>query len=207
MPRVRPLNPQQAARTFANRFARTADNLRQLNTSFGLRPTRVFLVWTRWSGSVRGEGEELVVRQVEILPTPKVKSLDAVTFSIFHAGTVPVGSVRLSEVSVSFTYDNLVGHAMPPCDDPCAKCSKSVDACGCPKEPPHADQIAQPNDFFYELAEDGRGDNPPVRQKFRPLSYPWRNAGNVEWQIMLEKIAEDRGRDGRSKYLSGKEGG
>jgi hypothetical protein len=70
----------------------------------------------------------------------------------------------------------------------------------------HLDHVLQPNDFYYLLIEDGRGDPKPVQVKFRLLNFPTRNAENVEWQFMLEKIHEDRGRDGRSQYLLGTQG-
>ena len=205
MPRPRPLTPHEARRTLANRLGPKADRLRQLATKFGARPYRVTLVWTKWTGSSRGEGDELVIREMEILPTPKVQTLDSVSFSIFHAGTIPVGSVRLTEVSLGITYDMLNGHALPKQEeDPCDEVWQEW--CKC-KEEQHADQIPQPFDFFYEVCEDGRGDDPPVRQKYRLLNVPFREATKVYWSLMLEKIAEDRGRDGRSKYLTGKEGG
>lgn len=184
-PRLRPLSPEQARRSLAHRLTRVADNARQIATRLGARPTRVFLVWVAWTGRARGEGEERQVRELEILPTPKVKTLDSVTFSIFHAGTIPAGSVALSEVSTGYTFDELTGHMVPEL---------------------HEDQIPSPVEFFYELREDGRGDSMPTRQKFRVLSVPNRDAENAQWTVMLEKISEDRGRDGESKYLSGTQG-
>jgi hypothetical protein len=186
--RIRPLTPEQAKRSLANRLGRVADNVRQIATKLGARPFRVFLVWTRFPAEVRGEGgPDREVERVELLPTPEVKSLDAVTFSIFHAGTVPAGSVKLLGVSVHrYTFDQLTGKTVPGLGT--------------------VDQLPEPWTFFYEVVEDGRGDNPPQRWKFRTLSYPVRLAENAEWTIMLERVSEDRGRDGLSKYLSGREG-
>jgi hypothetical protein len=172
-------------RTLVQRFVRVADNLRQLNTQFGARPYRTFLVWTKWSGGARGQGDEQVLLELELLPTPKVMSMDGVAFSIFHAGTLPVGSVKLTEVSMAYTNDQLTGHLVPGLG--------------------HVDQIPSPYDFFYEVREDGRGDNPPQRLKFRLLNFPTMDAENVQWTLMLERVSEDRGRDGQSKYLTGKE--
>lgn len=194
MPRPRPLSPREAKRTLANRFTRVADNLRQLNTKFGMRPTRCFLIWTRWTGGERGAGNEEELVRLELLPTPKVNSLDNVTFSILQAGTVPAGSVKLTEVSTQYTYDQLTGHMD-------AGVAEDGDC-----KPGHLDQIKQPNDFFYELVEDGRGDPHPRRFKFRVLSYPFRQPGMVRWTVMLERVHEDRGRDGESQYTEGTQG-
>jgi len=185
MPKPAPLTPAQAKRALANRFGPLADRLRQLNTRFGVRPYRCFLVWGVWAGSERGTPPITYVQETELLPTPKVSSLDSVTFSIFHAGTVQAGSVKLTEVSVQYTYDQLQGLMLPVA---------------------HESHIPQPWEFFYEIREDGRGDQLPLRQSYRLLSPPFRDAGKVQWTIMLERISEDRGRHGQSLYLKGKEG-
>lgn len=186
-PRLRPLTIPQARASLANRLTRAVDNARQIATRLGARPYRVVLVWTRWAGRnvERGEGREVTVREIEILPTPKISSLDGVSFSIFHAGTVPEGSIKLTEVSTSYTFDELSGHMIPG---------------------RHEDQIPQPFEFFYELREDGRGDPKPGRQKYRLLSFPTLDAENAQWTLMLQRISEDRDREGRSRYESGTQG-
>lgn len=192
MPKVRPLTPTEARATLANRLGPTVDRIRQIATNLGVRPYRVFLVWTRWSGSERGEGNEQEVLRVEVLPTPRVTSLDNVSFSPMHAGVLPVGSLRVDRISVATlpscfptTYDLLRGHMVPT---------------------PHEDQTPEPFEFFYEVIEDGRGDCPPVRAKYRLLSVPFRRAGKVDWTVTLERESQDNFRDGASSIGSGKEG-
>jgi len=182
VPTPKPLTPQQARRTLAHRFTRVADRLRQLGTKFGIRPYRVFLVWTRWDGGERGQGREQVVQELEILPTPNVRSLDSLALSPISTGVLPVGSVRLTEVSTSLTYDQLTGRMYPQ---------------------PHVDHVPEPWEFFYEVREDGRGDDPPRRMKFSLFSEPHRNAENVEWVVVLSRVSEDRNRDGSSAYTTG----
>jgi hypothetical protein len=186
VPRIGPLSPEQARRTLANRLSRVGDRVRQLETRLGLRPYRCFLVWTQWTGGEPGHGDPAERIAMELLPTPKVRSLDSVTFSVFHAGTIPAGSIKLSEVSARYTYDQLKGLMVPGHE--------------------HQDRIPNDWEFFYEVREDGRGDDPARRFKFRLLSEPNRHPENLEWTLMLEKISEDRGRNGESKYLSGEEG-
>jgi hypothetical protein len=183
MPKPRALTALQAKRTLANRLGtRLGDNLRQLNTKFGIRPYRLFLVWTKWTGIERGEGDEQVVAEHEILPTPKVESLDSVALSIFAAGQLEVGSVRVSEVSLKLTRDQLTGRDIPGVGI--------------------VDHVEQPYDFFYEMREDGRGEVDtgvqPARLKFRLAADPFRRAEKPYWQMTLERISEDRSRLGKS---------
>jgi hypothetical protein len=184
VPTPKPLTPAQAVASFANRFGKVADNLRQLNTTFGTRPYRVFLVWTTWTGGERGVGDEKLIEQIEILPTPNVRSLDNVALSPLSTGVLSVGSLRLTEVTTSLTADQLTGRMQPT---------------------PHVDHIPEPIDFFYEVVEDGRGDPQPRRMKFTLFGEPHRNAENLEWQLVLTRVSEDRKRDGTSAYTSGDE--
>jgi hypothetical protein len=134
----------------------------------------------------RGEGNEVLYARLEILPTPRVASLDAVSFSLFHAGTVPVGSVKVDRISgKEFTADILLGKAFPNNATPMG-------------ESPVEKHIPQPFEFFYEVVEDGRGDNPAKRERFRPLNIPMRRAGQLDWSILLERVSLDRTRDDRS---------
>ncbi len=186
MAKIGPLTPDQARRTLAHKIGiGIAPKVRQLATKYGIRPTRVFLVWAVWSGQERGEGTQREVKRAELLPTPKVSSLDSVTFSLLQAGTVPVGSVKLSQIGVNYTADFLQGKWVP-------------------KE--HEEHIPEPYDFYYELIEDGRGDDPPSRSKYRLLNNPFRQAGKVQWTLMLERIGQDNNRDGTAATGQGTEG-
>lgn len=185
MPKIRPLTPSEAKHSLLNRLTRTVDRARQIATKLGARPFRVFLVWTTWTGRETGVGIEKETCRIEILPTPLVVSLDSVTFSIFHAGTVKEGSVRLEEVSNSFTYDLLTGHVV---------------------DGEHVDQIPLNMDFFYEIISDGRGDPEPVRQKYRILAQPFRRAEKVDFTVMLERRGQDNERDGSSPIDRGDTG-
>jgi hypothetical protein len=146
----------------------------------------VFLTWTRWTGEEVGEGVEEIVRRVEILPTPVVKSLDNLTYSPFGAGVVPEGSLRISDVSVvKFTSDILKGLMVPDV---------------------HIDNLPKRMQFFYEVVEDGRGDPCPVRQKFRLMGEPMRNATGVSWMFALDRASQDRSRDDKSSIGQGTQG-
>lgn len=185
MPIPRPLNPGEVHRTLVGRFEGTkgrpglADRLRQLFTKFGARSRRVFLVWTIASGEERGEGKETELARKEILPTPLIVDLTSVALNPYSAGKFPVGSIRVGEVSAAFHRDDLTGRAVPG----------STLALG---EQPRVD-------FFYEVVEDGRGDDPPPPMRFRLAAEPSRDETNVCWTLVLERSSEDRSRSGQSQ--------
>src|SRR5216684_4379078 len=114
MARIRLLTPAEARKTLVHKLAPTVDRLRQLSTNFGLASYRVFLTWTKWTGEERGEGNEGVFKRIEILPTPRVTNLDSVSFSPYHGGLLPIGSIRVDQISsIAFTYDTLTGLIVP----------------------------------------------------------------------------------------------
>jgi hypothetical protein len=191
--RIRPLSPEQAKRTLANKLGPLGDRIRQLATNFGVRPYRCYLTWTKWTGLERGEGTENLYRRIEILPTPRVTSLDSLSFSLAHAGVIPAGSFRLDRISVAtFTEDILLGRAFP--DNPLPF-----------GESPQEKHIPEPFEFFYEIQEDGRGDNPAKRSRFRPMNRPMRRAGKLDWTLMLERVSIDRTRLDQSAIGTGLE--
>jgi hypothetical protein len=197
MPRPRPLTSDEATRTLANRFGKRADSLRQFNTKFGARSKRVFLVWTRWDGlePERGVDDEKVLHRVEILPTPRVSDLTAVSRRPFFAeGTLPDGGVRVDEISVyRFTEDMLKGLVVP--GDPGSP--------GHPIAPRNKDQsITMPagTDFFYEIVDDGRqGEGPAERQRFQLIGFPTRLETRVQFAVFLSRSSADTSRRGVSQ--------
>lgn len=179
MPKPRPLTPNEASRSLVHRLGARVDRVRQIATKLGMRPYRVFLVWTRFGGEERGEGTEREVTRLELLPTPKVADLSALALSPKNAGLLPVGSCRLTEVSTTYTAEQLTGRVVPL---------------------PHEQQVPEPFDFFYELVPDGRdGTGAPPRARYRLSAQPWYDAENVQWSILLERTSEDRKPDGTSR--------
>jgi hypothetical protein len=186
MSRIRALSPERARRTLANRLAPVGDRVRQIATRLGVRPYRVFLTWTQWTGPERGEGTENLYARLEILPTPRVQSLDKLAFSLYHAGTITVGSVQVDRISlVQFTEDVLRGKSFPNNPLPFG-------------ENPQEKHIPQPYEFFWEIVEDGRGDDPPKRERFRLMNRPMRQAGKLQWVCWLERTSLDRTRQDQS---------
>jgi hypothetical protein len=170
MPKPVALTAAQAKRSLAHRIAPRIDKVRQIATKLGLRPYRVALVWTAFDGSERGEGTEVEVKRIELLPTPKLQGMDGVMLNPFTIGLVPIGMVRLKLVSATYTFDVLSGFWVPE---------------------QHEKHIPQPINFRYEVVEDGRGDSVPKVQKFRLAAKPERQAGSVSWLVLLERIGTD----------------
>ena len=168
MPTPKPLTPGQAAHTLAHRFAQRADRLRQLGVRMGVRPYRVFLVWSKASGAEVGEGHATEVSRREILPSPKVRT--NLTRTLLSGGIVPMGSVELTEVSALLTYEQLVGRDVPD--------KGELSAPG-------------PYEFHYEVVEDGRDGSQPRPQLYRPFGEPFRDPGNVQWKLTLAPVSEE----------------
>jgi hypothetical protein len=198
MPRVRPLSGPDAARgTLAQRLTRRVDRVRQLATKFGARARRVYLVWVESTGETVGSGYESVRARRELLPTPRVTDATAITRRPMTVGVVPDGSVRVDQISAGwYTEDHLRGIVIPedygnPCERPHYP---GTTVAGTIVRPRVADPIA----FFYEIVEDGRGDDPPIRRRYKLGATPWRNETGAQWGIMLEPMSSDLDRAGNS---------
>lgn len=197
--KLRPLTPFEARNTLAHRLSPRVDRLRQVATRFGIRSDRVFLVWTKFTGLERGEGEEQEVQRLEILPTPRVHDLTSISLNPLTGGILPAGSVRVDRISARFNDDILQGRVPPGSAE-------------------RGKRTNEPFDFFYEIVADGRSDAPLVgcgdvheaelvsggptkaaRARFRPASMPERREGGVEYSIVLERISEDRTAEGLSR--------
>ena len=182
MPTPKALDKYQAARTLAARLAPRADRLRQLATRLGIRPYRCWLVWTRYGGEERGEGDELEIQRIELLPTPKVADLTGIQFNPYSGGVLPAGSIRVDRISCARYTEDILRGRVPPGS-------------------PHIGQsIEEPNDFFWEITFDGRNEGGTFRPrgKYRLVGNPWLNPGNAEYAVILERISEDRSSTGLS---------
>jgi hypothetical protein len=200
------LKPSAAASSLAARLSRPIDRIRQVGVRLGARSRRVFLVWQRWGGLERGDGTPYEVDRVELLPTPRVQGLDAVALTAVSAGILPIGTIRVDQVSASYTESMLRGLFSLR-----AGVFEEVDAGSQASQllsvgPHPADHVPQPVEFFYEVVEDGRHEGLPLRQKYRLSAQPTLDETKVQWKLVLERISEDAARDGSSSYSLGTEG-
>ena len=147
------------------------DFIRQLPTDLGVRPYRVFLVHTTWSGGARGKGTESVTSEVEILPTPDVSILEmtpaGITRSPTNHGIREEGSIVVSEITMTLDENILIG--------------KGTDGTA----------ISKAQSFYYEVREDGGVSATPRKRRFHPTSIPTRNPYDVGWSILCERAHSD----------------
>lgn len=87
-------------------MADVVDDARQLLTDFGMRPYRVFSVVIAWSGGEIGRGTESVLRETEMLPTPRVQ-MATLRSDARDAGRLERGIVKLDQISPRYTEDDL----------------------------------------------------------------------------------------------------
>lgn len=191
------MSAAEARCSLAQRFAGRADRLRQLATRLGARSRRVFLVWTESTGEETSTGEELVRFRRELLPTPRVADATSLIRRPLSIGIVPDGSIRVDQISVAwYTEDHLRGLRVP---EEYGQQAQSKFHPGTPKaEDRSAPVLRAPLSFFYEIVEDGRGDEPAARTRYQLGAAPWRNETGVHWAVMLVPQSSPTDRNGKA---------
>jgi hypothetical protein len=162
--------------TLIDSLSPAIDCVRDLYTQLGLRSYQVNLVWTRWTGGERGVGQEYVLAAQALLPTPKLMGLGGVQIEQKELGANEQGSVTVSEISMRYTEDLLMGRAGPV---------------------PEGAQIPLDVSFFWEVLLPSAGAPGGIRRRFTPSGAPERNSGKFEWSIRLTETEGARLRDGR----------
>lgn len=85
------------------------DGLREdLHPQFGVRAYRMYRVIRTWSGAEPGEGTYTDVA-VELRPQPRVEVWDGLRYVQAACGIEELGDVRLTEVSLSYTFADITG--------------------------------------------------------------------------------------------------
>jgi hypothetical protein len=83
------------------------DDLRgSLHPQFGVRPFRVYTVLRQWTGGMVGAGD-FIDTIVELTPQPRVHQWDGYKWVLLAAGTHEDGKIRLTEVSLRYTYSEI----------------------------------------------------------------------------------------------------
>lgn len=164
-----PLSRDEAMSSLVEELGETVDSIRQIATDLGARPYRVFLITTEWTGEEIGEGIERVASEVEILPTPKVSPITALSKSLTQAGLIEQGELRVTGISTSFKEWELRGVQQDGKDLP------------------------DNRQFFYEMRMDARSPTAEtLRRRFALSKVPFYDAERVQWVVELKKAAEDR---------------
>ena len=117
------------------------DDLRgDLNADFGTRPFNMQTVLRTWAGQMEGDGDTHDV-VTTITPAPRVEQWNGYKWVLLAAGVHEDGEIRSSEVSLSYTFAELVG----PSD------------------------IAENQQFFYRLVDaHGQGQEERILRQNRP---------------------------------------
>lgn len=180
--RVRPLRRDQ--QPLADRLVPVVDKIRQLNTSFGIRPYRIFLVHMQYPGQRIGDGAPVEISRKEILPTPKIIGMGSTSEVLRPFGLTEEGSIRVAQISPKYTEDDLMGRT-PDLQDPAMPRTGG------------RNQI-----FFWEVVERRPSTPPSVPRRYVPSAVPELGRDNFEWTIGLTKATFDRSRDLQSTIPS-----
>ena len=155
------------SKSLGTKMIRQVDLARNIVTRLGFRAYSVKIIHTGWSGPRRGEGQEYVVREMEILPVPMIGSLNGLNESMTPVGLDEVGSLQLSEVSGRYSEAEVMGlliRGMP------------LDVIG--------------EQCFYEITLLSAGI--PVKRRFSVNNVPSYNPTGFEWTVSLTRARSDR---------------
>lgn len=165
-------SPTVAGRA-GQRLARIWDRARDLYSRAGLRPYSVAIVRARATGlRARGDGPTDVIGEWILLPNPKIGDLSGLSEILDSDQLREMGSVMLSEVSLSYS-ENLL-------------------ACRGEGGGP----IPSGETVFYEVRYlDGTG-RVTARRRFVPSSPPFADMAQAMWTVNLTRAPWDRDRGG-----------
>lgn len=168
----------QVRSTLASKLVPTVDLVRNLYSKFGVRPYRVFMVHSQWTGGEQGIGQEVITSRIEILPTPRLRDMGAVNTVMRETGLTEEGDIEVDQISARYTEDDLTGRTPDLRDSNLPRTS------------------AMAVDFYWEIVEN-RGQDPyPVIRRFNPRNVPGLSRDGFQWRVTLIKQDYDRGRRG-----------
>ena len=167
------VTPEQIQTTLVASLTGVVDSITDLYTQFGVRQYRISLVWTRWVGGERGVGQEIVLKECPILPTPSISDLINIETQVLSIGTQEVGELTVDEISPRYNEDLLRGQDIVV-----------------RRGDPLPDDIS----FYYEITFPTPGG--AQRRRFVPNSAPNKAPDDFAWSIKLVRAAEDRSREG-----------
>lgn len=157
----------KASRTLVEQLGAVADDLRQLHTDFGMRPYTLHAIRIRWTGGEIGRGEDVVVFDEPLLPTPKTDGISSMTRTSTNAGGEERGDVRVSQISPLYTEDQIQRYFAP--------------------------ELRKDEEGFIEIRVDSR-DGVTARKRFVVEGTPERRPGRFDWTVVLRKQDENRAR-------------
>ena len=170
-------SPSQVPATLASRLVPIVDKIRRLNSTFGIRPYRVYLVHVLWSGGQPGDGSETEISRREIEPTPRVRDMGGTTNVMRAYGVSEEGEVFVDQISPRFTEDDLQG-LTPDLKDPALLRTD-----------------LRWSEFYWEVVENRPATPNPVRRRYVP-QVPSLSRDGFQWAVRLIKQDYNRGRQG-----------
>lgn len=155
------------------RLSRVWDRARDLYSRAGLRPYSVTIVRARAVGlRARGDGPTEVVGEWPILPTPMIGDMTSLSEVLDSDQLREAGTVLLSEISLRYTEDVLMGRGET----------------GAP--------IPAGETVFFEVRYlDGSG-RVTQRRRFVSTSAPFADMAKAMWSVTLKRAPWDRDRSG-----------
>ena len=174
---VRPLRSDEVKASLMSRLVPNIDKIRQIATSLGLRPYRVFLVHMLWSGDRIGDGQPQEISRREILPTPRIRDMSATTEVLSSFGRVEEGGIVVDRISAKFSEDDLMGVTPDLLDPALLRTGK------------------RNGDFFWEVQESRPGFPNPMPRRYAPSGTPTLMRGGLHWRIPLAKQMVNRSRN------------
>jgi hypothetical protein len=151
-------------------LSKVADNIRGIAGNMGLRPYEVRIITARWTGGYRGEGVPEVVDILLLEPTPLIESISNIDQRLEAFGLDDVGSIQISEISLRYNEDILLGR----------------DAQG--------NDPAEDTEVFYEVSLRTSVQTDPVLRRFTPTSTPTYDPDNLQYTLRLASARGERHR-------------
>jgi hypothetical protein len=164
--RVHPVPDGQT--TMLQSLAPSIDTINQIPTDLGKRVYRVFLVHWLWPVK-KGLGKPREIYRKEILPTPRVRDLNATPFAMTAFGLNEVGGLFIDKISGRFSEADLTGRT-PDVIDP-ARPQTNLATTEC----------------FWEVRESRGTVPPPKPRRYRPSAVPMLNRSGTLWSVPLTK--------------------
>lgn len=167
-----PVTPELLRGSLANKLGDVADKVRDLSSRLGFRQYTVKVIRTRWSSGRRSVGIEEVVSELELLPTPEVVDLGAISEVVTGFGTNESGSLQVTKISHRYTEEFLLG----------------VDPVG--RAPGPDEQV------YYEVQFWRPDGQPAERRRMQIAAAPSYSAERMQWTVTLGQANENRERGG-----------
>lgn len=163
--------PCSSDMSLVEELGEVVDDLRQIATEFGARPYRVFSIVVGWSGGEIGRGDQTVLEETELLPTPFI-DLSSIRYRVTSGGKTDDGTVKMFEISPRYTEDEVR-----------ALFSRALGT---------AEQQ------FIEVRLDARFGEDPVRHRLTLSGMPFHDATGFQWVVNLLVQQEERRRTGET---------